>query len=63
MAMITEVTISTIVTTMDCQRKMVSLKGMTPVIGRSDFGRLFALAWSCAAEEDRPIAQTAPRPR
>lgn len=40
-----------------CQRKIVSLKGMMPVIWSSAGGRLPLLAWSCAAEEGMPSAQ------
>ena len=49
--------------TMDCQRKIVSVNGITPVIGSSVLGRLAALAWSWAADELRPRAQVAPSPR
>ena len=62
-AMMTDATSSTTVITTDCQRKIVSENGITPVIGSSDLGRLAAFAWSCAADEDSPIAQVAPRPR
>ena len=49
--------------TPDCQRKMVWVKGMTPVIDRIDGGRLAGLACNCAADDDKPKAHTAPRPR
>src|SRR6476659_5269783 len=51
------------VMTADCHRKIVSENGMTPVIGSRLLGRLAAFAWSCAAEDDSPIAQVAPSPR
>ena len=63
MAITVESTISTAAMTIDCQRKMVSVNGITPVIGSSVLGRLAALAWSWAADELRPSAQVAPRPR
>ncbi len=47
----------------DCQRKMVSVKGMTPVIARSGLGMLAAFDCSCAADELKPSAQVAPSPR
>ena len=62
-AMIHEMTTSTTVIAIDCHRKMVSENGITPVIGSSAFGRLAALACSCAADDDRPMAQVAPSPR
>ena len=34
-----------------------------PVIDRIEGGRLAGLACNCAAEDDRPNAHTAPRPR
>ena len=49
--------------TSDCQRKIVSENGMTPVICSSDLGKLAAFACSCAADELSPSAQVAPRPR
>ncbi len=49
--------------TPDCQRKMVSVNGITPVIARIDGGRLAGLACNCAADDDRPSAHTAPSPR
>ncbi len=42
----TQTTITTAARVRDCQVKMVSRKGMTPVIGSRDGGRLSALAWS-----------------
>src|SRR5262245_26053426 len=62
-AMTTEIASSTAVITIDCQRKIVSENGMTPVIGSRLLGRLAALACNCAADDDRPIAQVAPSPR
>src|SRR3974390_1107749 len=62
-AMMIETINTTMVITTDCQRKIVSENGITPVMGRRLFGRLAALACSCAAEEDSPMAQVAPSPR
>ena len=59
----TETTISTAAMAIDCHRKMVWLNGSTPVMASTGLGRLAGLACSCAAEEVRPIAQVAPRPR
>jgi len=61
--MVTEITSKTAVITNDCHMKIVSVKGITPVIGSRLLGRLAAFACSCAAEEDRPIAQVAPSPK
>ena len=58
-----DTTISTPAIAIDCHRKMVSVKGITPVMFRMLLGRLLALACSCAAEELRPSAQVAPMPR
>jgi hypothetical protein len=58
-----ETRISTAVSTIDCHRKIVSVNGSTPVISSRPGGIEAGLACSCAAEELRPIAQTAPRPR
>ena len=58
-----DTTRSTAVITIDCQRKIVSENGMTPVMDKRAFGRLAAFACSCAADEDNPIAQVAPSPR
>ena len=46
----------------DCQVRMVSPKSRTPVIFSRSGGSDSAVACSCAAEEDRPSAQTAPSP-
>src|SRR3546814_527775 len=51
------------VSTIDCHRKIVSENGSTPVISTSPGGMLAGLACSCAAEDDDPVAHTAPRPR
>ena len=48
---------------MDCHRKIVSEKGMTPVISSRGFGKLAGLACNWAADELRPSAQVAPSPR
>ncbi|MNT27960.1 hypothetical protein D3C72_1636140 [compost metagenome] len=58
-----ETRINTAVSTIDCHRKMVSVNGSTPVISTSPGGMLAGLACSCAADELRPIAHTAPSPR
>src|ERR1700730_5323534 len=62
-AMMTEITKSTAVITIDCHRKIVSENGRTPVIVSSGFGNVSALACNCAADDDSPIAQVAPSPR
>src|SRR3984893_7061575 len=62
-AMMTEISNSTAVITIDCHRKIVSAKGMKPVLGNSGSGRLPALASNCAPDDDKPIAQVAPSPR
>ena len=46
----------------DCQVKIVVPKSRMPVIFSSAGGSDAAVACSCAAEEDSPSAQTAPRP-
>jgi hypothetical protein len=58
-----EMKIRTSTITSDCQRKIVSENGMTPVICSSDLGKLDGLACSSAADEPIPSAQVAPRPR
>ena len=58
-----EIVIRTRVTNTLCQRKIVSLKGMTPVKGMRLAGMLAALACNCAADELSPIAHVAPMPR
>ena len=63
MAMATEITSRTSVTSIDCHKKIVSENGMTPVIDSNPFGRLAGFACNCAADEDSPIAQVAPSPR
>jgi hypothetical protein len=55
-AITVEITISTSARTIDCHRKIVSVKGITPVIASSVLGRLAALACSCAADELRSSA-------
>ncbi|MNT90014.1 hypothetical protein D3C72_2308420 [compost metagenome] len=61
--MISEMTIRASSITPDCHRKIVCVKGITPVIDRIEGGRLAGLACNCAADDDRPNAHTAPRPR
>src|ERR1700704_3691785 len=51
------------VITADCHMKIVSVNGITPVIGSRLRGRLAAFACNCAAEDDSPIAQVAPSPK
>src|SRR6185436_20794721 len=63
MAITTETDTRATDTTIDCHKKIVSENGMTPVMGRRDLGKLPAFACSCAADEERPIAQVAPSPR
>jgi hypothetical protein len=46
----------------DCQVKIVVPKSRIPVIFSRAGGSEAAVACSCAAEEDSPRAQTAPRP-
>ena len=46
----------------DCQVKMVLPKSRTPVTSSRAGGSDAAVACSCAAEDDKPRAQTAPRP-
>jgi len=62
-AMTMEITINTAAITKDCHMKIVSVKGITPVMASRGLGMLAGLAWSCAADEDRPSAQVAPSPR
>src|ERR687889_1988699 len=62
-AITTEIAISTTAITIDCHRKIVSVNGITPVIGSKDAGKLAGLACSCAADELKPRAQVAPSPR
>ncbi|MNC80401.1 hypothetical protein D3C75_1331810 [compost metagenome] len=61
--MISEMTIKASNMAPDCQRKIVCVNGITPVIDRIDGGRLAGLACNCAADDDRPRAHTAPSPR
>ena len=58
-----DMTIRTTMITRDCQRKIVSENGMTPVICNSGLGRLAGFACSWAADELKPSAQVAPTPR
>src|ERR1700685_4121132 len=54
-AMRAETTIKIAVSAIDCQRKIVSVNGMTPVIASKVFGMLAGLACNCAADDDKPI--------
>src|SRR5450432_3199750 len=62
-AMSTETVIRTAVNANDCHRKIVSVKGITPVIASSGLGMLAGFACNWAADDERPIAHEAPRPR
>ena len=55
-------TISTTARVSDCQVRMVLPKSSTPVISSSSGGSDSSVAWSWAAEDDSPSAQTAPMP-
>ena len=55
-------TISIAAMVSDCQVRMVSPKSSTPVILSRSGGSDSGVAWSWAAEDERPSAQTAPRP-
>src|SRR5947208_3064604 len=46
-----------------CQRKIVCVSGITPVIGSSDAGIDDFVACSSAADDESPSAQTLPSPR
>src|SRR3546814_14803444 len=50
------------VSTIDCQRTIVSEHGSPPVISTSPGAILAGLACSCAAEDANHIAHTAPKP-
>ena len=62
-AMTAETTISSTARTMLCQRKIVSVSGITPVIGSSAGGIIDFVAIIIAGEDERPSDQTLPRPR
>ena len=49
--------------TIDCHRKIVDPKGMTPVTLSMAAGMLAGLACNCAEEDDSPRAHTVPVPR
>ena len=59
----TETTTSTAAIDMLCQRKIVCVSGITPVIGSSAGGIDDFVACSSAADDERPSAQTLPSPR
>ena len=61
--MSTETAIRMIAVTMLCHRKIVRESGSTPEIGSSEAGIDPLVAMSSAADDDRPSAQTLPRPR
>ena len=46
-----------------CQRKSVCVSGISPLMLNNDGGIEDLVAISIAAEEDNPIAHTAPSPR
>ena len=54
---------STAVSAIDCQRKIVSVNGSTPVTSTNPGGMLAGFACNWAADEDSPIAHTEPSPR
>ena len=56
-------TIRTAAMVSDCQVRIVAPKSSTPVISSSSGGSDAGVACSWAAEDERPSAQTAPRPR
>jgi hypothetical protein len=58
-----EAAIRQAVSAKDCHRKIVLVNGSTPVIASRPGGMLVGFACSCAADDDKPIAHTAPRPR
>src|ERR1700754_352267 len=58
-----EATIRQASNTCDCHRKIVCENGNTPVMANSPGGMLAGLACNWAADELRPSAHTAPRPR
>ena len=47
----------------DCQVRIVAPKSSTPVISSSSGGSEAGVACNCAADDDKPSAQTEPRPR
>ena len=51
------------VVAMLCQRNRVCVSGINPLMVNSVGGMADLVAISMAAEDDSPIAQTAPRPR
>ena len=59
----TETITSTAAIVMLCQRKIVCVSGITPVIGRSAAGIDDFVACRSAADDDNPSAQTLPSPR
>src|SRR6478672_11031181 len=62
-AIATETINSTTNIAIDCHRKIVSVNGMMPTILNSAGGSDVGFACNCAAEDDRPSAHVAPRPR
>jgi len=59
----TDTIISTAVVAMLCHKNSVRVSGINPLIANSDGGIDDLVAISIAADDDRPIAHTAPRPR
>src|SRR4051794_16992137 len=59
----TEITINVPASASDCQRKIVCVSGITPVIGSSDAGIDDFVACSSAADDESPSAHTLPSPR
>jgi hypothetical protein len=62
-AIVNVTTMRIAVSAQDCHRKIVCSNGITPVIASNAGGMLPGFAWSCAAEDDNPIAHTDPIPR
>jgi hypothetical protein len=62
-AIATETTIRTAVVAMLCDKKSVCVRGISPLIAKSDGGIDDLVAISIAADDESPMAQTAPRPR
>ena len=62
-AISTDSTIRMTVVAMLCHKKSVWVSGIRPLMLNSHGGMADLVAISMAAEEERPIAQTAPRPR
>ena len=62
-ATVTETAMRIAAITRFCQRKIVCVSGITPVIGSSAAGIDDFVACSSAADDESPSAHTLPRPR